>query len=88
MNNRRRSEILLKVVDNYFEGENRETQDRFRKHALEICRKEKISLEKIFFVLFPYNLLLVCLVQFITCRVLLSQTKNWKLMLFYYSYGI
>ena len=36
MNNKRRSGIILKVSDSFFEGENREPQDRFVKHALEI----------------------------------------------------
>ena len=69
INNRKRSGVLLKDIDCFFEKGNRDTQERFRKHMLEICRKEKVSLEKAFCVLFLFYLMLVCLSQFITCCV-------------------
>ena len=80
--NDRRNQIFLKVRDEFFEKEFGETQERFPKHLLEICRKEKASVEKVFFVVFSFYLLLMCLSQSVICCVLQSQTKNWKLILF------
>ena len=74
---------MLKAINSFFKNENRETQDRFRKHILYINRKEKLfSLEKVFSVLFSFYLLLVCLQQFETCCVLPSPAKSWKMIIF------
>ena len=52
MNNRRRSEILIRSIDSFFKHQDRDIQEIFHKHILEICRKEKVSLEKVFSVLY------------------------------------
>ena len=80
--NNRMNQILLKVIDEFFDKEIGKTQERFRKRLLEICRKEKASVEKVFFVMFSFYLLLMCLSQSMICCVLQSETKNWKMILF------
>ena len=77
MNNRSRSQILIKSIDSYFEKQSGETQVSFHNHKLEIFKKEKVSFGKLFSVLrFLFYMLLVCLSQFMTYCVLPSQTKN------------
>ena len=79
--NDRRSQILLKVIDEFFEKEIGETEERFRKHLLEICRKEKASVEKgIFcyvFILFVVDVLITI------CDLLCFTITNQKLENYY-----
>ena len=64
MNNRRSSQILLKVIDEFFKKENGKIQKRFIRDMKKIFikdMKKKTSVEKVFFVLFSFYLLHVCL---------------------------
>ena len=64
MNNRRSSQILLKVKDEFFKKENGKIQKRFIRDTKKIFvkdMKKRTSVEKVFFVLFSFYLLLVCL---------------------------
>ena len=64
MNNRRSSQILLKVTDEFFNKENGKTQKRSIRDMKKIFiknMKKKTSVEKVFFVLFSFYLLFVCL---------------------------
>lgn len=78
VNNGRRSQLSSKVSDELFEKEYGESQKNFCKYLFEICRKEQTSVEKVFFILFSFHLLLVCLLQFMFCCLLLSQARIEK----------
>ena len=64
MNNGRSSQIFLKVIDEFFNKENGKIQKRFIRDMKKIFiknMKKKTSVEKVFFVLFSFYLLFVCL---------------------------
>ena len=45
---------LIKSIDRFFKNQEKDIQKSFHKHTSEICRKEKVSLQKVFSVLFFY----------------------------------
>ena len=52
MHIKRRSDILIKAVNSFLNKVNRETHERFDTRMLDICKKEKVSPENTFSVLF------------------------------------
>ena len=75
MNNRRRSQMSLKVKDELFEKENGESHERSCKCLFETCRKEQTSVKKVFFVLFSFYFLLLYLPHR-TCLAVIYSHKS------------
>lgn len=86
MNNRRRSEILIKSIELFFKHHDGDIQEGFHKHILEMRRKEEVPLEKVFsalrFVVFVVGVFIA------TYGLLCFTITNSKLKyeVFYYRY--
>ena len=57
MNNARRSEILLKVIEYIYE-QDPNMRDIINSSLVDVCREENISSDKVFFYGFHHNVLL------------------------------
>ena len=66
---------LIKSIDRFFKNQEKDIQKSFHKHTSEICRKEKVSLEKVFSVCF-FIIIFVCffciLIMGTTCQTCLK----------------
>ena len=65
MNIRRRCEILINIVDTYFEEQSEDIQPSFYLHMLESCKKEKASFDNVFSVVVVVVVVAVFIVMFI-----------------------
>ena len=76
MNNRRKSKILLKVIDEFFKRENKEIQEKFRKHLSERYVEKKNCLLRWLF--FCFVLILFVVGVFMVYNMLCFTITNQK----------